>query len=191
VKLPLQITTRKMSLSKNAFGAIQKKAQKLEQFFDQIISCRVMVETPHRHKQQGLLYNVRVDLTVPGAELVVKREPNEDIYVAIRDTFDAAQRQLKEFVRRRRGDVKNHHNGVHATQLLAGPSSRVNHVGRVRELFADQGFGYLEAEDGREIYFSGSILLDGALDEMEVGMPVRFAENFATTPGRALEVSMR
>jgi ribosome-associated translation inhibitor RaiA len=72
-----------------------------------------MVEVPHRHHRKGHLYHIRIDLTVPGAELVVKRDPpqhqaHEDIYVAIRDAFDSAERQLKEYAERQRGEVKTH-----------------------------------------------------------------------------------
>lgn len=61
------------------------------------MGCRVLVESPHRHQNQGNQYNVRLDITVPGSEIVIKREENEDLYVAIRDAFDAAQRKVKDF----------------------------------------------------------------------------------------------
>lgn len=111
MKLPLQITTRNISLSEAAENTIRDKAAKLETFHDNITGCRVLVEVPHRHKHHGMAYNVNIDITVPGNEIVVKREPNEDLYVAIRDSFDAARRQLQEFSARRRGDVKTHENG--------------------------------------------------------------------------------
>ncbi|MDH5231003.1 MAG: HPF/RaiA family ribosome-associated protein, partial [Gammaproteobacteria bacterium] len=94
MKLPLQITTRRLDLSKTAAAIIRSKAEKLERYYEDIMACRVMVETPHKHKQHGAMYNVRIDLTIPGAELVVRREPHQDIYIAIRDAFDAAKRQL-------------------------------------------------------------------------------------------------
>jgi ribosomal subunit interface protein len=111
MKLPLQITARNVSLSEAAENAIREKAAKLETFHDNTTACRVLVEVPHRHKNHGMTYNVNIDITVPGNEIVVKREPNEDLYVAIRDSFDAARRQLKEIAARRRGDVKTHVNG--------------------------------------------------------------------------------
>ncbi|ALP53085.1 RNA polymerase subunit sigma-54 [Candidatus Tenderia electrophaga] len=97
MKLPLQITSRNVSLSETAEQAIHEKAAKLDQFYDRIMGCRVLVEAPHRHQHQGNQYNVRLDITVPGAEIVIKREENEDLYVAIRDAFEAAQRKVKEF----------------------------------------------------------------------------------------------
>jgi ribosomal subunit interface protein len=108
MKLPLQITTRNVSLSEAAEAGIREKAAKLDTFYDRIMSCRVVVEAPHRHQQQGILYNVRIDITVPGTELIVKREPHEDLYVSIRDAFDAARRQLQTYARKQRGEVKLH-----------------------------------------------------------------------------------
>lgn len=97
MKLPLQITSRNVSLSEAAEQAIREKAAKLDHFYDRIMGCRVLVESPHRHQNQGNQYNVRLDITVPGSEIVIKREENEDLYVAIRDAFDAAQRKVKDF----------------------------------------------------------------------------------------------
>lgn len=121
MKLPLQITTRNISLSEAAENTIREKAAKLETFHDNITACRVLVEVPHRHKHQGMSYHVSLDITVPGNEIVVKREPNEDLYVAIRDSFDAARRQLQEISARRRGDVKNHGNGNDRLESVEAP----------------------------------------------------------------------
>ena len=162
MKLPLQITTRKVSLSENALSVIEQKAKKLETFTDQIVGCRVMVETPHRHKHQGVLYNVRIDLTIPGAELVVKREPAEDVYIAIRDAFDAARRQILSLQRKRRGEVKYH--------------EEITPVATVAKIFEEEGFGFLETIDGREIYFHENSVVDQPFSDLEVGSSVRFFE---------------
>ncbi len=149
---------------------IRQKVRKLEQFSDHIIGCRVMVEAPHRHKHQGSLYNVRIDLTVPGGELVVKREPHEDVYVAIRDAFDAAKRRLLSFARKRRGEVKHHGTappppGMEEQAALA----------KVSKIDREEGFGFLETEQGEEIYFTRQDLMDADMDELEIGVRVRYA----------------
>jgi len=108
MKLPLQIAVRNTSLSKGAKEEIREKAAKLDSQYDQIIRCRVMVDRPHRHQKKGQHYDVRIDLTVPGAEWTIRSEPNEDLLAAIRDSFDAARRQLDDFSQRRRGQVKTH-----------------------------------------------------------------------------------
>jgi ribosomal subunit interface protein len=117
MKLPLQITTRNVSLSETALEAIREKAAKLETFSDRIMSCRVLVEAPHRHKHQGVAFNVRIDITVPGHEVVVKREPNEDVYIAIRDSFDAARRQLQDISHRL------HRNGIRGNGGFEHPAT--------------------------------------------------------------------
>lgn len=161
MKIPLQISSRNLSLSNAAMETIRQKAEKLETFCGQVMSCRVMVETPHRHKHQGVLYNVRLDITVPGTELVVRREPHEDLYVAIRDAFTAARKQLQNFSRRRKGEVKKH---------IAAPT------GRVIDVFPVLGYGFLETSDGREVYFHTNSIVDGDMDNLEIGREVRFSE---------------
>ena len=112
----LQIAFRNMERSDAIVQKITERAAKLDTSYDGIIGCRVTVELQHKHHRSGNHYQVRVDLRVPGAELVVNREPGEhhaytDVYVALRDAFDTAQRQLDESVRRRRGEVKRHEAG--------------------------------------------------------------------------------
>jgi ribosomal subunit interface protein len=107
MQLPLQITARDVSLSEAAEGNIRAKAASLDTYYDGIVGCRVVVEGPGRHHRKGL-FTVRIDLNVPGAELMVDRQADEDLYVAIRDAFDAARRRLEDYARRQRGDVKSH-----------------------------------------------------------------------------------
>ncbi len=108
MQIPLQITVRDMPVSAVLEDHIRDKAAKLEQFYPALIGCRVVVELPHKHKQHGKLFNVRIDLTVPGSEIAINRDQSEDVYVALRDAFDAANRKLEDYGRRQRGDVKTH-----------------------------------------------------------------------------------
>jgi ribosomal subunit interface protein len=113
MQLTPQITLRNISPSATIEANIRKHIAQLDEFYDRIMDCRVMVEVPHRQHHQGKLYHVRIDLTVPGGELVIKRDPverqtHEDLYVAIRDAFNSAERELKDYAQRQRGDVKTH-----------------------------------------------------------------------------------
>src|SRR3990172_8454807 len=69
MKLPLQITFRNMNASEEMEANIRKKAEKLDRFYDQVMSCRIIVEAHHKHHHKGNLYHVRIDLTVPDGEL--------------------------------------------------------------------------------------------------------------------------
>ena len=161
MKLPLQITTRKLSLSKYASDIIKQKVSKLETFYDKIIGCRVMVEAPHKHKNQGSLYNVSIIISVPGSELIVKREPDQDIYIAIRDAFDAARRQIQNFARKRRGEIKTHSTVPIAT---------------ITEIYPHMGYGFMVTNDGRQIYFHSNSLVNHDIEQVKIGASVRFAE---------------
>jgi ribosome-associated translation inhibitor RaiA len=134
---PLQITFRNMAPSEAIEKHVREKAAKLESFCERIISCRVIVEAPHRHHHKGKAYQVRIDLSVPGREIVINRAPkrlsaakvgdgsqsekdwvenhrpskhgaHEDVYVAIRDAFNAAARKLQDHMRRLSSVVKTH-----------------------------------------------------------------------------------
>lgn len=162
----LQITFRDMPHSDALEANIREHAEKLDQFYDRIMGCRVMVEAPHGHHQQGRLYHVRVELTVPGKELVASRAPgghhaHEDAYVAIRDAFAAARRQLQDFKRQQEGHVKTHTTAAH---------------GQVMELLPDEDYGRIQTSDGREIYFHRNSLVQGDYGDLEIGSEVRFVE---------------
>lgn len=166
MQIPLEVRFRNMSPSEALKTNISEKADKLEQLFDRIIACRVMVEAGHKHHKKGNLFHVRIDLTIPGHEIIVNKEPSQhhsytDVYVAVRDAFDNMQQQLEHYVERKRGDVKTHEAPSH---------------GRILELNPDEGFGRIETPDGRNIYFHRNSLINTDFDKLKVGTEVRFDE---------------
>ena len=161
MKIPLQIVCRNFELTGAIEEAIQDKATKLGEFHDQITRCKITVAVPHRRSHKGILYNVRVDITVPGGEIVVKREPNENIYVSIRDAFDAAQRKLKSPAEVRRGEVKCHEEPLR---------------GHVRAIFLERGYGFITTSDEREIYFHKNSVMGDRFKDLKIGTEVRFVE---------------
>jgi len=109
IMLPIQITLQDLPASQALEDHLRKKASKLEQFYQNINKCRVTISMPQKHKHQGKLYSVVIDITVPGKqELVASHKLDEDVYVAIRNAFYAMQRQLDGYTHKRRGDVKLH-----------------------------------------------------------------------------------
>lgn len=164
MQLPLQITFRHMDPSPAIEARIRQRAEELDQFFDRITSCRVVVECRHNRHQQGKLFEVRIDLTVPGSEIVVGRDPgmnhaHEDAHVAVRDAFDAARRRLEDHARERRGAVKLH---------------AVPDHGRVARLLPERDCGFILSAAGDEIYFHRNSVAGGAFDKLEAGAEVRF-----------------
>jgi ribosomal subunit interface protein len=161
-----QITFRHVPPSPALEEAIREKAAKLDQFCDHIMGCRVVVEAPQHRHHRGNLYNLRIDVTVPGGELVVTRNPSqrhahEDMYVVIRDAFDAMRRQLEDYVREERGAVKTHTEPARA---------------RVSRLFPEAGYGFLSTPDAREIYFHRNSVVDTPFEKLAIGDEVQFTE---------------
>lgn len=161
MKLPLKIVVRDIEIGDAVKEDIAGKAEKLTKIFDNIMRCRVVVEVPHRHQKTGVLYNIRIDMTVPGKEIVIKRQPNKDLSVAIREAFNAAYRELEDYATRRRGEVKHHEELPHAY---------------ISSLELDKGYGFLTTPDGREIYFHENSLLNYDFKKLKVGRKVRFVE---------------
>jgi ribosomal subunit interface protein len=163
MQIPIEVTFRNMDRSDAVEAAVFEKSKKLERFFDRIVSCRVVVEAPHRRHTKGRLYNVRIDIGVPGKEIVVnhngpKNHAHEDVYVAIRDAFNAAARRLEDHSRKVRGEVKTH---------------EVPRHGKILRLFPYEGYGFIETSDGREIYFHKNSVVNDRFDDLEVGDEVR------------------
>ncbi|MGZ8153478.1 MAG: HPF/RaiA family ribosome-associated protein [Methylovulum sp.] len=113
MEIPLQIVFRGIPPSEAVEAQIREKVSKLEKCHQHIMSCRVAVEAEHHHRHQGNQYHVRIDISTPHKELIISREhhdkqAHEDAYVAIRDAFNAATRQLEDYARIQRKDVKTH-----------------------------------------------------------------------------------
>jgi len=165
MKSPVQITFRDMSPSPGLTAHVEKRAAKLDTFFDRIVKCHVVVEAPHRHKTHGKRFHVRIDLHVPGRELVVSKTPDdarEDAHAAIDDAFGDAERMLEDFAAlHSKVDLKVHLKLPH---------------GVVAKLFLERGYGFIEAEDGREVYFHQNSVLGTRFDRLSVGARVRYAE---------------
>jgi len=168
MQIPLQITFRNFPRSEAVEARIRAKAVKLEEFDPRIVSCHVVVEELDRHHHQGKQFTVRLDIRVPGHEVAVDRAHHEDVYVALRDAFDAAGRQLEEVVRTRRREVKAHDVPQHGT---------------VARVFPDEGYGFIETVDGREFYFSRDNVVEPSFDRLEPGTVVQFVED-VTGKGR-------
>lgn len=105
-----QITYRGMQHSPAFDARIRELATKLEEFNPKITSCHVIVDEVDRHKRKGNHFEVRVDLHVPGKEVVSSLKDNEDPYVALNDAFHVLMRKLDEDLDRKRGEVKRHAN---------------------------------------------------------------------------------
>jgi cold shock CspA family protein/ribosome-associated translation inhibitor RaiA len=164
MQLPLQITFRNMEPSPTVEAHIRERAEALDRFFGRIMACRVVVEARARRHRKGKLYHLRVDLTVPGREIVVERDPaehhaHEDILVAVRDAFDAARRQLEDHARTSRGDIKAHEIPRH---------------GHVARLFEEKGNGFIRSSEGDEIYMHQNAVTGAGFAALSEGDEVRY-----------------
>jgi cold shock CspA family protein len=178
VDKPLQVLFRGLEPDPDVETAARAEADKLERYFGHVVGCRVTVSMPHRHHRKGNLYHVRVELGLPGEDVVINREPAErhahaSWRVALRDSFDRARRVLEDRVRRMRAQVKAHEAPGH---------------GRVVQIDPLAGLGRIAASDGLEHTFLRSSVLGERFDELEIGAEVRFRLEEGTAGPHATSV---
>ena len=162
--VPVQITFSNMTTSDAVRARIEELASKLDRFHKRITGCRVVVRAPNRRQRKGRLYHVSIDLTVPGREIAVNRNPPEDqahqdVYVAIRDAFEALTRRLEDVARESRGEIKAHESEPH---------------GRIARLFPKEGYGFIAGSSGDEIYFHSNSVRNNGFKRLKVGGQVRY-----------------
>lgn len=168
MKVPLEMTFRGLEETDDIKQLIAKKVAKLEDICDYVIRCRVAVEVPHHHQRSGNPYRVVVEIKVPHRhDIIVRRESgqgdmHEPLPSVLRRAFEAARRELQELVDRQHGLTK--------TRLEEPPPALVS------SLFLEDGYGFLETPDGREIYFHRNSVLNDDFHRLEVGARVRFVE---------------
>ena len=180
MQVPLQIRFVNTDSSPTVENAIRDGAKTLGRFAEHIVSCRVNVEAPHGRHRKGQIYHIVIDVRMPGGEIIASRDPSqhhahEDVYVALRDAFKAARRQLQDHVRVNRGKVKSHDVPAH---------------GKILEIHPDESYGRIETPDGRLIYFHRNSLLGADFDHLEAGADVRFHEEQGDEGPQASSVSL-
>lgn len=174
--IPLEVTFRDLDATPALEAFVRHWAIKLEHVYPRIERCEVLIERPHQHQHKGNPVRVRVTVAVPGPDVVVSRDhaldgARFDMYVAIRDAFRAARRQLEDHARLQRQDVKLHVAPEH---------------GRVTYLDAEGEWGYVETDE-RQLYFHRNSVLDEA--PLAVGDEVRFHEERGDKGPQASSVS--
>jgi ribosomal subunit interface protein len=156
MEAPLELSFKNMDTSPFVEELIREKVDRLERIFGRITSCHVYVEAPHKFHRKGNHYEIRIEVRVPGTELAVNNNPgdvnaHEEINVAIRDAFNAMERQLKKWKKKASGKVKVHEGALQ---------------GRIAEIDYERGFGQISTTDGRLIYFHQNSVVDGEFKEL-------------------------
>lgn len=175
------VSFRGMPTSPALHENILDRIERLEQFHPRITSCNVVVDVPHRHKNQGRIYKVSLNLEVPGYHVAVshgsaENHAHEDVNVAVRDTFDDAKRQLEDLIR------KSSSNRTRPPDLAMR--------GEVTRIFAEDGFGFIETLDGQDIYLGFDRMPEKIAAELAVGTRVRFLIGEADTGPYAHSISI-
>ena len=156
---PVEIAWHNMDAEKRVANKIEERAARLNKLVDRLTHVRVVIEASHRRHQTGNRYEVRLDVGVPGKTLAIDRKPGDDashfdIMVAVRDSFDAMERQLRRWNQQHKGRPITH----------VAPLQ-----GRIAELDANAGSGQIQATDGRLVYFHQNAVVGGSFAALSVG----------------------
>ena len=167
MRVPLEITYRNVPKSDDIEEIIRKNVTRMSDMYDGIISCRISIEQPQEFQRTGNPYRVRLDVRVPGKELVVRREAGEGIMHTklrgvINDAFQVMNRQVQKTKSKKEGNVKLH---------FEAPETAI-----VMRLFKDEGDGFVRTIDGREVYFHQNSVLHGDFERLELGTGVRIVQ---------------
>lgn len=180
MQTPPQVSFDDLPVDEQVRAAAFDHVAALERLWDRITGCHVVIAQPHRHHRQGRLWSIRVELVVPGGEIVVNHEhqqdqAHEDVFVALRDAFEAAERQLEEHVRRLREAEKARPERPH---------------GRISQIFPLQGYGFIKTSDGRDVYFHRNALSDHDYAAADIGTAVWFSEEEGHDGPQAIHVEV-
>ena len=178
---PLELVFHNLASSPRVEAEVQKRVDKLDRLYDHLVGCRVSVELLHRQHQTGNLFEVHIEMRVPGTVLVVSREPHRprekyadpDLQVVLRDAFKAAERQLLEFKHRQSGEVKPHDEAF---------------AGQISQLYPREDHGFILTHEGTQLYFHRNSLVQGEFDRLQRGDKVHFVETVGDTGPIATKV---
>jgi ribosome-associated translation inhibitor RaiA len=178
---PLQIVFHQLEPSAAIEVAIRERFAKLEKRYDRLTHCRVSVEALHRQHRTGNMFEVHIDMLVPGAELAVSKQPQKakeryaspDVYTSIKDAFAGAERQLKRFKRQKREDLQ--------------PQAPLFQA-QVAEMHPEEDWGYLLTGDGALLYFNRSAVMDGSFTALQMGDVVHYVPANGETGPTAVKV---
>jgi cold shock CspA family protein len=181
MQTPIKIDFQGMDAKPDVRAAIVKHVAQLEDRFGRVTAGRVVLKAPGGHHRTGGLYDINIRLALPeGREVNIGRTPQNDerygdLNFALNDAFKRARRQLQDQVRKLQGQVKQHE----------GPP-----MGTVTELDPLGEFGFIETDDGREIYFHRNSVLNGGFADLTVGARVTFAEEMGDKGPQASTVKL-
>jgi len=185
MKVGLEVTYRDVERSDAIDTLIQEKLAKLERLCSYINSCHIAIEKAHDRPSHGSPYRVRIDLTLPPShELVADSSPSDTnqhvaLDTVIRDAFSKMERQLKAQTRQQREAEKS--------QINTDPQDT---TALVTKVFREQGYGFIKALDGEDIYFHRNSVLHDDFDRLEVGTGVRYVATMGEQGPQATTVQI-
>jgi cold shock CspA family protein/ribosome-associated translation inhibitor RaiA len=181
---PLEMAFHNVQPSTSVELELRRQVERLERRFGRLIGCRVTVEKQQNQHRTGNLFAVHLTLSVPGQDLVVSHQPqkakerraNPDIHASIRDTFNAAERQLESFKGRLRSDT-------------SAPSAAAL-SGQVALIEPGQDHGFILTSSGSQVYFHRDSVTNGRFEDLREGDLVHYVEEQGSAGPTATKIRL-
>lgn len=181
--VPAEITYRGVDKTQTLDDLIRNKIANLEKYSSRINSCRVSVELDQSGKTTSNIYRVRIDLTMTQGQeipIVEKTKPDDEklgVEAIVRRAFDIAKRQAIKMKERQSREVKRH------------PEQTVQ--GLVKNVFPDQGYGFIQSLDGEDIYFHQNSVANDDFHRITEGTGVTYSATLGEEGLQATVVHIR
>ena len=185
MEIPLELSFENIEKSEALEARIRESVDRLDAMYHRLVACRVSVSMPHESSRKGQIPRIRIEMSVPGDNLVISDEPHRfeekykhaDIYNAVDEAFAAAERRLRAFKERKRGDVKTH-----------GEDEAPPLVGIVTGLRPDEDYGFLRAAEGGELWFHRNAVAGAGFEALGEGDIVHYVETVGESGPQASTV---
>ncbi|HWI27537.1 MAG TPA: HPF/RaiA family ribosome-associated protein [Stellaceae bacterium] len=178
---PLEIAFHNLPSSEWVEQEIRERVAKLEKRYPRLVGCRVSVEALHHQHRTGNIYEVHIDLKLPGGEVAVSREPHHardkyahpDLKRSLRDAFAAAERRLDDFKEQQAGEIKTH---------------AVPFQGQIAEIDLAGEHGFILTAEGSQLYFHRNSVMNADFAKLKRGDAVHYVATDGDTGPTAAKV---
>ena len=188
VQVPVEIAFHNLDSIPWAEEEIRARIAKLEQIFDRLVTCRVRVDQRANNTSRNIPPVVRIEMSVPGKELVVSHEPDylqhkfqsPDLHNAINEAFRIAEDQLSEYKRQLQDRGTE---SFHAVENQA--------LGQIADIDPAGDFGFVLTNTGGMLYFHRNSVLTGDFEKLRRGDEVHYVEELGDTGPTASKVRVK
>jgi len=158
--LDIHIEGRQVDILPEWRDKIEEELARLQKHYhDPILHARVEIIGTGHHRLGA--FEIHLVVSVPGDTITLMRQ-GAYVLPLIVEAFDVLDRRLHAHSEVVRQELKSH--------------EEVAQHGRILSLFPESDYGFIETEDGLEVYFHAHAVKKGHFQNLKPGTEVKFAQ---------------